>query len=149
MGSFYPLVEMSKSGDFGLRAYSVGFIFALGVFLSTPVFNLVFMNVPVAGEPVRFGEYFRGTFRQHLLGVVGGVIWAVGAANFAAASARRRPGRPRHQLRDRAGRSLVSTPGACSTGRSSKERDRRSILLTVMIIAFVIGLGLISITLFA
>jgi glucose uptake protein len=90
MGSFYPLVEISKQGELGLRAYAVGFVFALGVFLTTPVYNLVFMNIPVKGKPVGLQAYFRGTARQHLLGVLGGIIWSIGAiANFAAASAPR------------------------------------------------------------
>ena len=88
MGSFYPLVEMSKRGELGLRCYTVGFLFSLGVFLTTPAYNLVFMNVPVKGKPIGIGAYFQGTARQHLLGLAGGVIWSIGAiANFAAASA--------------------------------------------------------------
>lgn len=88
MGTFYPLVEMSKVGDFGLGPYSAAFFFAVGVFLSTPLFNLFFMNLPVEGEPVGFRDYFKGTTKMHLLGVAGGMIWCVGAvSNFVAASA--------------------------------------------------------------
>lgn len=88
MGSFYPLVEISKQGELGLRAYTVGFIFALGVFLTTPVYNMLFMNIPVKGKPIGMGAYLKGTAKQHILGVIGGIIWSVGAvANFAAASA--------------------------------------------------------------
>lgn len=89
MGSFYPLVEISMEGDIvGLRPYSVAFVFALGVFFSTFVFNLYFMNLPVEGEPISALQYLRGTSRQHLLGIGGGIIWCTGAiANFLAASA--------------------------------------------------------------
>jgi glucose uptake protein len=88
MGSFYPLVEMGKSGDTGLGPYAIAFVFALGVFFSTFVFNLYFMNLPVQGEPVEMLDYFRGTAKQHLLGITGGLIWCAGTvANFVAASA--------------------------------------------------------------
>jgi glucose uptake protein len=88
MGTFYPLVELSKKGDLGLGPYSAAFFFAVGVLLSTPVFNLFFMNLPVQGDPVGFGDYFRGTPRMHLLGLVGGLIWGAGAiSNFVASSA--------------------------------------------------------------
>ncbi|MBI5085928.1 MAG: hypothetical protein HZB13_15190 [Acidobacteria bacterium] len=88
MGLFYPLVEMSKKGEIGLGPYAAAFFFSLGVLVTTPVFNLFFMNLPVEGDPVGFGQYFQGTARQHLLGVLGGAIWATGAvANFVAASA--------------------------------------------------------------
>ncbi len=88
MGLFYPLVELSKRGELGLGPYAAAFCFAVGIILSTPVFNLFFMNLPVEGEPVSIGEYFKGTARQHLLGVLGGMIWCVGTiSNFVAASA--------------------------------------------------------------
>ena len=88
MGLFFPLVEMSKAGEIGLGPYSAGFVFAAGVFLSTFVFNLFFMNLPVQGEPVEMLDYFRGRFRDHLMGWLGGIIWYTGAiASFAAASA--------------------------------------------------------------
>jgi len=90
MGSFYPLVEMSKGPEigYGLGPYTVGFFFAIGVFASTFVFNLYFMNLPVQGEPVGLAEYFRGSWLNHLLGIFGGVVWTTGAiSNFVAASA--------------------------------------------------------------
>ena len=88
MGLFYPLVEMSKEGDLGLGPYAAAFCFALGVLVTTPVFNVFFMNLPVEGDPVGFRDYLAGTGRQHALGVLGGVIWGVGTiSNFVAASA--------------------------------------------------------------
>jgi glucose uptake protein len=87
MGSFYPLVEVSKTGDLGLGPYSVAVFFGVGVFLSTFIFNIYFMNLPVEGEPVALYQYFSGNARQHLLGLLGGIIWCTGAiANFVAAS---------------------------------------------------------------
>lgn len=88
MGLFYPLVEMSKQGDLGLGPYAAAFCFAVGVLVSTPVFNLFFMNLPVEGDPVSFRDYLSGTSRQHALGVLGGIIWSIGTiSNFVAASA--------------------------------------------------------------
>jgi glucose uptake protein len=88
MGLFFPLVEKGKEGDVGLGPYAITVFFALGVFFSTFVFNLFFMNLPVEGDPVDFFEYFKGRFKQHLLGWLGGAIWCTGAvASFVAASA--------------------------------------------------------------
>ena len=88
MGVFYPLVEMSKQGDLGLGPYTAAFMFAVGVLLTTPVYNLFFMNLPVEGEPVGFRQYFQGGSKEHLLGLLGGIIWMTGTvANFVAASA--------------------------------------------------------------
>src|SRR6266851_5306499 len=44
MGSFFPLVELGKTFGGGMGPYSIGFVFAVGVFFSTFVFNLFFMN---------------------------------------------------------------------------------------------------------
>jgi glucose uptake protein len=45
------------------------------------------MNLPVHGTPVPVTAYFNGSARHHLLGLLGGIVWCVGAvANFVAAS---------------------------------------------------------------
>lgn len=91
MGSFYPLVEVSKGDGVsaaGLGPYAVAVLFSLGVFFSTFVFNLYFLKFPVAGRPLSMLEYFKGTLRQHGLGILGGIFWCIGAiTNFVAASA--------------------------------------------------------------
>jgi len=91
MGSFYPLVEMAKGGgpdNAGLGPYAVAFMFAVGVFLSTFIFNLYFLNLPVQGPALSMFDYFKGSLKQHVLGILGGLIWCTGAiANFVAASA--------------------------------------------------------------
>jgi glucose uptake protein len=90
MGSFYPLVEMGKGGgpdNAGLGPYAVAFMFACGVFFSTFVYNLYFLNLPVQGDALSMFTYFKGSLMQHVLGILGGLIWCTGAiANFVAAS---------------------------------------------------------------
>jgi glucose uptake protein len=89
MGSFYPLVTMSMEGDLGLNnPYALALVFSIGILLSTFIYNLYFMNLPVKGLPVSFFAYFTGTKSQHLLGLLGGIIWMAGAvANFAGSAA--------------------------------------------------------------
>ncbi|MFN7924336.1 MAG: GRP family sugar transporter [Bryobacteraceae bacterium] len=88
MGSFYPLVEQARRDDIEMGAYAIAVLFAVGVFLSTPIYSLFFMNLPVQGQPVSPLKYLKGTGRQHAFGLLGGAIWCVGAiANFVAASA--------------------------------------------------------------
>jgi glucose uptake protein len=88
MGAFFPLVEKGKETEIGLGPYAITVVFAAGVFFSTFVFNLFFMNLPVEGEPVEIVDYFKGSPKQHLLGLLGGAIWCTGAtAAFVVASA--------------------------------------------------------------
>ena len=60
--------------------YSAFFIFAVGIFFSNFVFNTIVMRRPFVGRPVTYGEYFKGGFDTHLVGVLGGVIWGIGTA---------------------------------------------------------------------
>ena len=90
MGSFYPMLQnaSSLSSEIGLGPYAIAFVFSLGVFFSTFVFNLVFMNLPIEGSPIEITEYLRGSFKSHGLGILGGMIWAAGlVTNLVAAAA--------------------------------------------------------------
>jgi glucose uptake protein len=148
MGSFFPLVEIGKAGERGLGPYAIGFVFAVGVFLSTFVFNLFFMNMPVEGPPVAISGYFKGTGRQHLLGIVGGMIWATGTiANFAAASAPEsvQVG-PAISYAIGQGATMVSALwGLLVWNEFAGAGPRVRLLVVIMLILFVCGLGLVSV----
>lgn len=79
MAGFPPLVSLGMEGDAGLGPYAMGAVFIAGVVLSTVVYNLGFMNLPVHGQPVEILDYTRGGVKNHLYGAAGGVIWASGA----------------------------------------------------------------------
>jgi glucose uptake protein len=148
MGSFFPLVEMGKSGPLGLGPYTIGFVFAVGVFLSTFVFNLFFMNLPVEGPPVGMSEYFKGTGGQHLLGILGGVVWTTGTiANFVTASAPEslQVG-PATSYAIGQGATMVSALwGLLVWKEFAGAGGRVRVLVVVMLILFVCGLGLVSV----
>ena len=63
-----------------LTPYTAMVIFALGVFLSNFVVNTIVMKKPFVGEPVTYKQYFAGNMKTHLVGVLGGVIWALGTS---------------------------------------------------------------------
>lgn len=60
--------------------YTAIVIFSLGVLLSNFIFNTIVMKKPFVGEPVSYSEYFKGNFKTHLVGVLGGCIWCLGTA---------------------------------------------------------------------
>ncbi|MFA9392372.1 MAG: GRP family sugar transporter [Prolixibacteraceae bacterium] len=85
MGFFYRFVAASMSTDFAhpdaglLTPYSAVFIFSIGIFLSNFLFNSFFMYKPVSGTKVSYADYFKkGTPKLHLIGILGGAIWATG-----------------------------------------------------------------------
>lgn len=63
-----------------LTPYSAFFIFAVGIFISNFAFNTIVMKKPFDGVPVGYKEYFKGNFKTHMVGVLGGVIWALGTS---------------------------------------------------------------------
>jgi glucose uptake protein len=81
---FYTITMYGMDPAFGLSGagtltpYSGAVFFALGAFLSTFIFNPFFMARPVEGPPVRMSEYFKGSFKSHFWGVLGGSIWMFG-----------------------------------------------------------------------
>jgi glucose uptake protein len=150
MGSFFPLVEMGKGqpGGVEMGPYAVGFVFAVGLFLSTFVFNLFFMNLPVEGEPVEILDYFKGGLRNHLLGLVGGIIWCTGTmASFVAASAPEEVQvGPAISYALGQGATMISALwGLLVWKEFAGAGGRVKALIVVMLILFVIGLGMISI----
>jgi glucose uptake protein len=77
MGLFYPQLMKSISPDFqtiapGMLTPYVALVgFAFGVLGSNIVWNTVFMKF----GGVTYREYFRGRFKLHALGILGGCIW--------------------------------------------------------------------------
>ena len=85
MAFFYRFVASSMDLDSftapaagKMTPYTAVVVFATGVFVSNFLFNTIAMKCPVEGTPVRPSEYFGGTFRTHLVGMLGGAIWCLG-----------------------------------------------------------------------
>jgi glucose uptake protein len=147
IGVFYPLVEMAKAGETGLGPYAVGLIFCLGIFCSTFIYNLYFMNLPVQGPPIEVRDYFGGRPRQHLFGVLGGVVWAAGTiANFAAASAPQEVQvGPAVSYAMGQGATMVSALWGIIAWKEFAGSDAKvKALLVLMFFLFLSGLGLLS-----
>ena len=60
--------------------YTAIVLFTLGVLLSNFLWNTIAMRKPFVGEPVGYGQYFKGSLKTHLVGVLGGCIWCLGTA---------------------------------------------------------------------
>lgn len=84
MGLFYRYVAASMFPDFNmpmegkLSPYSAVLLFSVGILLSNVIFNSLMMIRPFRGEPVRYAQYFAGSRRDHLMGMLGGLIWCIG-----------------------------------------------------------------------
>ena len=86
MGFFYKYVADSMAINFSipeigkLTPYTALVLFAIGIFVSSFLFNTIQMRIPFSGEPVSFSDYFQGLKKDHLIGMLGGSIWFTGMA---------------------------------------------------------------------
>jgi glucose uptake protein len=97
MGLFYKYVAVSMVTNFNvpeagkLTPYTALVIFAVGVVISSFLFNTFQMKRPFAGSPVSFSDYFKGKVKDHLFGILGGVIWCIGMSFNIIASGKASP----------------------------------------------------------
>jgi glucose uptake protein len=88
MGLWAPFSTRALTHGNVLGPYSIAVFLTGGALLSCLLWNVYFMRKPLVGEPVQFSGYFRGPVNGHVLGLIGGGIWATGtvfnlvAANF-------------------------------------------------------------------
>jgi glucose uptake protein len=97
MGLFYKYVAASMFPDFNvpiagkLSPYSAVLFFTLGILLSNFLFNSLLMRRPFVGSPVSYRDYFKGGFKNHITGILGGAIWCVGMSFSIIASGKAGP----------------------------------------------------------
>ena len=147
IGSFTPLVEKARLGDLGLGPYAVGFIFAFGVFFSSFVFDIFFMNLPVEGESLEFGAYLDGRLKQHLAGLVSGFIWYTGMVSVwvCASVPEAIQGGPMLHFMLTQGSPVLAALWGIVVFREFKNSDARVKLLgTLMMALFLCGLAMIG-----
>jgi glucose uptake protein len=82
LAAFFPLASWAQTEDNGLGPYSLVLLLAAGVLVSTFVYNMYFLNLPVQGPALGISDYFGGSSSQHLLGLTGGAVWCVGTMAF-------------------------------------------------------------------
>jgi glucose uptake protein len=94
MGTFYRFVAAAMYADTAhptpgkMGSYAAVFVFAVGILLSSFVWNTFAMKKPFIGPPVGFLDYFAGSLRTHMTGVLGGAIWGAGTSLNLIASGR-------------------------------------------------------------
>ncbi|HZS56346.1 MAG TPA: multidrug DMT transporter permease [Bryobacteraceae bacterium] len=78
MGGFAPFEARSLTAGHPLTPYSVAALFSLGAFICCFGINVYFMRRPLVGPRVSVGEYWTARSNDHVLGILGGIIWGLG-----------------------------------------------------------------------
>lgn len=148
LGSYFPLVTNAMEGETGVGPYSMCVLFAIGIFLSTFFFNLFFMNLPVSGAPLEIFDYFKSTARQHLLGLISGMVWLFGmaASLVSAAVEGKAVVGPAISYGLLQGSVLLAALWGMLVWKEFKDADGRvRSLLVIMLVLFVCGIGLVAV----
>ena len=147
MGLFYKYVAASMFPDFNnpiagkLSPYTAVFLFSLGILISNVLFNSLLMRFPFTGTPVTYGEYFKGSFRSHTMGLLGGMIWCLGMSFSIIASGEAGPAIS-YGLGQ--GATVIAALWGIFIWKEFKVSPRgTNAILTVMLLLFVVGLWLI------
>ncbi|MFZ4771207.1 MAG: GRP family sugar transporter [Ferruginibacter sp.] len=97
MGLFYKYVAGSMISNFQIpevgkiTPYTALVVFAIGVVMSSFVFNTIQMKRPFVGTAVSFSQYFKTVAKDHLIGILGGAIWCLGMSLSIIASGKAGP----------------------------------------------------------
>ena len=147
MGLFYGYVAGAMFPDFDqpeagkLSPYTAVVFFALGILGSNVLFNTLLMRRPFVGTPVNYADYFRGSSRDHLTGVLGGVIWCLGMSFSILASDKAGPAIS-YGLGQ--GATVVAALWGIYVWREFREAPKGvSTLLNGMLLCYIVGLGLL------
>jgi len=68
------LLSMARETEVGLGPYGLMLFFAAGFFISTLLYSPFLLTFPVGGSPAQIGDYLRGGFKAHLLGILAGMM---------------------------------------------------------------------------
>lgn len=82
LGGFYPAVRSGLYTDIGLGPYGAQIILGVTVVVSTLVFSIYFLNLPVNGPPIGLTAYRTSSWQQHLSGLLSGVLYAAALIAF-------------------------------------------------------------------
>lgn len=146
MALFYRFVASSMVTDFEqpeaglLTPYSAVFIFSLGILISNFLFNTILMKKPFEGSPVSYSQYFKGSFKEHFTGILGGAIWCVGMTFSIIAS-----GKAGFAISYGLGQgaTLVAALWGVFIWKEFKGSKGTTGLLTAMFVLFFVGIGML------
>ncbi|MCW3112458.1 MAG: multidrug transporter permease [Segetibacter sp.] len=124
-----------------MTPYTAVFVFSIGILLSNFLFNTILMRKPIEGTPVSYGDYFRGKFSVHMVGILGGLIWGLGnSLNLIAAG----KAGPAISYGLGQGATMIAALWGVFIWKEFKNAPKGTDrLITAMFLFFVVGLGLI------
>ncbi len=124
-----------------MTPYTAVLVFSVGILLSNFLFNTILMKKPFSGTPVSYADYFKGNFKTHLTGILGGLIWGLGnSLNLVAAG----KAGPAISYGLGQGATLIAALWGILVWKEFKNSPKgTNTLLGSMLVAYLVGLSLI------
>ncbi len=124
-----------------MTPYTAVFIFSVGILASNFIFNTILMRKPITGLPVSYADYFKGNFKTHFVGILGGLIWGLGNSfNLIAAG----KAGPAISYGLGQGATLIAACWGVFIWKEFKGAPKSiDTLITAMFLFFILGIGLI------
>ncbi|MEO8050889.1 MAG: hypothetical protein ABI833_10780 [Acidobacteriota bacterium] len=148
LGLFRPLLDAARQTDAGVAPYGLALLFGAGIFLSTTIIDPFFFTFPVAGGPIGLAHYFKGTGKQHMLGLLGGVIagaaFLAGMLALGAAASARTAAMPGYAL-SQGGPVLAVAWGLFVWREFRSGSERSTLLFLLMWVLLAVGVGLLAV----
>lgn len=146
MAMFYRFVASSMAVNFEnpeagfMTPYTAVFFCSVGILISNFVFNTYLMKKPIEGSPVSYKLYFAGSAKEHLIGILGGLIWCIGLC-FSIIAAGKAGYAISYGLGQ--GATLIAAIWGVFIWKEFKGIKGVNGMLTAMFLCFIVGLGLI------
>jgi len=146
LGLFRPLLDLGRVTDSGVAPYGQALLFAASILGSTIVLAPFFFNFPVAGAPIKFSDYFAGTRKQHVLGLLGGILTGVAFLTGMLALAALRNATGLNYGLSEGGPVLAALCGLLLWREFKGGGERPRVLSIVTLILFVAGVALLAVS---
>ncbi|MCU1336786.1 MAG: putative integral rane protein [Bryobacterales bacterium] len=147
LSTFPRILGEATSGENGMAPYAAMLLLAISAFLTAPFFVLFFTTFPVAGAAGSLRGYLGGTKIQHLLGLLGGILWATGMLSSLLIAGAPRDAQPSALIQYALshGTLLVAAVWGLLVWREFRGAgDRVRMLLAGMLVLFLAGLGVVA-----
>lgn len=74
-----PLLGLTQPDQMGIGAYGGMLLGSVGVLVATFCLDFFFFNISLDGGQVTYRAYFGARPKDHVIGILGGAVWAAGA----------------------------------------------------------------------
>ena len=145
LGLFHPLLNLGRTGDNAIAPYGLTLLFAASIFGTTILLTPFFLTFPVAGAPLAIRDYFSGSPKLHVFGLLGGILAGVAfLTGMLALSAPRSGAELSYGLSE--GGPVLAVICGLLIWREFKAAERPRLLMLVTLILLAAGITLLAVS---